>query len=160
MSPGLNNTSPCRPIERRDEWSAGGVIYRYDASAIRVLLCLQRKLSGRRSYCLPKGHLEPGETPEQAAVREVREETGLRVSIQCPLGSYEYVFSSDGRRICKRVDMFLMRFESHESRHTDETEGMIWCDRDQALGLNPYEGERAAIERAYEIIERGTPPGR
>lgn len=64
--------------------------------------------AGRVEWCLPKGHLEDGETPEDAAVREIEEETGIRGRIVGPLGTIDYWFSAEGRKVHKIVHLFLL----------------------------------------------------
>jgi len=65
---------------------------------------------GRLLWSLPKGHLEPGETAEQAAEREVAEETGILGQVLLPLGDIDYWFVTEGRRVHKTVHHFLLRF--------------------------------------------------
>jgi 8-oxo-dGTP pyrophosphatase MutT (NUDIX family) len=83
-----------------EEICAGGFVVR----AGRVL-ALRRK---NGVWLAPKGHVDPGETHEQAAVREVREETGLQAEILAPLGETAYVHHEDGRPHAKRVHWYLM----------------------------------------------------
>lgn len=64
--------------------------------------------AGRVEWCLPKGHLEHGETPEDAAVREIEEETGIRGRIVGSLGTIDYWFSAEGRRVHKIVHLYLL----------------------------------------------------
>ncbi len=64
--------------------------------------------AGRLEWCLPKGHLESGETPEQAAVREIAEETGIEGRVVASLGTIDYWFSADGRRVHKKVHHYLL----------------------------------------------------
>jgi len=68
----------------------------------------RRNRSGRLEWCLPKGHIEAGETPEIAAIREVAEETGISSEILQPLGVIDYWFTGDDRRVHKKVHHFLM----------------------------------------------------
>lgn len=64
--------------------------------------------AGRVEWCLPKGHLEAGETPEEAAVREIAEETGILGRIVGSLGTIDYWFSAEGRRVHKSVHHYLL----------------------------------------------------
>ncbi|OGS05195.1 MAG: hypothetical protein A3G41_02665 [Elusimicrobia bacterium RIFCSPLOWO2_12_FULL_59_9] len=88
-----------------EEFSAGGVVL----DERRVLLVLVRNLRGEKVWTFPKGHVEPGETPRQAALREVEEETGYRCHILRPLSEVNYAFQRQGRRVRKKVQWFLMR---------------------------------------------------
>ncbi|MEO6792759.1 MAG: NUDIX hydrolase, partial [Mycobacterium sp.] len=69
---------------------------------------------GRMLWSLPKGHIEVGETAEQTAIREVAEETGVQGDVLAVLGSIDYWFVTDGRRVHKTVHHYLMRFSSGE----------------------------------------------
>lgn len=68
----------------------------------------RRNRAGRLEWCLPKGHIEAGETPEEAAIREVAEETGIDADIIRPIGVIDYWFTGDDRRVHKVVHHFLM----------------------------------------------------
>jgi 8-oxo-dGTP pyrophosphatase MutT (NUDIX family) len=68
--------------------------------------------AGRIEWCLPKGHLEEGETPEDAAVREIEEETGIRGQVLGCLGTINYWFSAEGRRVHKLVHHYLLKATS------------------------------------------------
>src|SRR5215204_5867326 len=87
------------------ERSAGGVVVRGDQAI--VIVPTRRGASGQRVLALPKGHVDPGETPEQTAAREVREETGVDADLVEKLGEVRYFYQRDGKRIFKRVAFFL-----------------------------------------------------
>ncbi len=90
------------------EVSAGGVVVdRRDPNASAAVIARLNR-AGRAEWCLPKGHLEGGETAAEAAVREVAEETGIVGEILDTLGSIDYWFFAEGRRIHKVVHLFLM----------------------------------------------------
>ena len=89
-----------------DETSAGGVVINTDRTKVALIGRLDRR--GRLLWSLPKGHIEEGETPEQTAVREVAEETGILGEIIRPLGTIDYWFVAERRRIHKTVHHFLM----------------------------------------------------
>lgn len=100
---------PWRPTPRTvEEVSAGGLVVDDGDGVPRAALIARVNRAGRLEWCLPKGHLEPGETPEQAAVREIAEETGIQGQVVAPLGSIDYWFSASGRRIHKTVHHFLL----------------------------------------------------
>src|SRR5947209_17489521 len=91
-----------------EEFSAGGVVVR--GGNVAVIVPVKRDAQGRRVLGLPKGHPEAGETPEEAAEREVREETGLATELIEPLGEVSYFYERRGRRVTKRVAVVLFRF--------------------------------------------------
>ncbi|MCZ7652952.1 MAG: NUDIX hydrolase [Thermoanaerobaculia bacterium] len=146
-----------RPGPRRDH-SAGGLVVRGE----EVLLI--STLGGRR-WQLPKGHLEAGETPEQAAVREVREETGVSGRILLPLPSIDYRYRERGRHLIdKRVDYYLLAYESGHERDYDPKEvyGAAWFPWDEALSRITFENERRVVQAAREAVARlaaGEPAG-
>ena len=76
---------------------------------MRVAVICRRNRSGRLEWCLPKGHLEGAETPEEAAVREIAEETGITGRVLETLGAIDYWFFADGHRIHKTVHLFLLQ---------------------------------------------------
>ena len=105
------------------------------------------------TWTLPKGTPDPGETREQTAVREVREETGLEVRIRRPLESIEYTFVQRGTRIHKTVHYYLMDETGGDlERHDHEFESVRWIDFDEAQGLLTFETERALVARAAEAV--------
>ena len=110
----------------------------------------------RTVWCLPKGHLEEGETPEEAALREVREETGLRAEILQSLGkiSYGFVSSQEQARILKTVHFFLMRATGGSLEdHDAEAEEAQWFPWQEALARMTYPSERALVRKALEMVE-------
>jgi 8-oxo-dGTP pyrophosphatase MutT (NUDIX family) len=101
---------PPRPSRRVlptvEETSAGGLVV--DLQRARAAVIARVNRAGRVEWCLPKGHLEEGETPEQAAVREIEEETGIRGRVLHALGTIDYWFSAEGRRVHKLVHHYLL----------------------------------------------------
>lgn len=91
-----------------EEISAGGIVVDVRSPTPRVAVIARLNRAGRVEWCLPKGHLENGETPEEAAIREVAEETGITGRVVSTLGSIDYWFSINGRRIHKTVHHYLM----------------------------------------------------
>jgi 8-oxo-dGTP pyrophosphatase MutT (NUDIX family) len=91
-----------------EEVSAGGIVVDSSLDGPRVAVIARLNRAGRLEWCLPKGHLEHGETPQQAALREVAEETGITGRVVGELGSIDYWFSVEGRRIHKTVHHYLI----------------------------------------------------
>jgi 8-oxo-dGTP pyrophosphatase MutT (NUDIX family) len=138
------------------EFSAGGVLVRrlrgsWHLAAIRP--------AGKPEgvWALPKGRIDPGETGEATALREVREETGAGGRSHGKLGDVRYVFTWDGERIFKVVSFFLVRYA--EGRLGDVPEAfrheiaeVRWLPLEDAPGLLTYKGERDMAERALARV--------
>ena len=108
---------------------------------------------GRLLWSLPKGHLEAGETLEQAAIREVAEETGITGSIIGTLGTIDFWFVVDGRRIHKTVHHFLMRAVGGELSDADiEVTKVAWVPLPQIAEQLAYSDERHLLDQASELL--------
>jgi 8-oxo-dGTP pyrophosphatase MutT (NUDIX family) len=106
-----------------------------------------------RVLSLPKGGRDPGETPEQAAAREVREETGITARVREPLGHVDYVYRRGGNRIAKTVHFYLCEFQAGDTAdHDHEVDDARWMPLAQARRRLSYPGERAMIDRALSIL--------
>jgi 8-oxo-dGTP pyrophosphatase MutT (NUDIX family) len=137
----------------RSEVSAGGVVYRREEESIEIALAARRTRRGDLAWGLAKGAIEPGETEEQAAVREVLEETGLEVDVESDLGDIRYFYVWDGVRVRKRVHFFLMRMTGGDVQdHDTEMEDVRWFPLPSAVKRAAYQGEREVIERAVERL--------
>jgi 8-oxo-dGTP pyrophosphatase MutT (NUDIX family) len=132
------------------EFSAGGLaIRRLDGEA--YLACVRVK--GGKVLALPKGHLEPGETASQAAVREVREETGIEAAIVDSLGRVEYWYVREGHRVLKSVEFFLLDYLSGSlANHDYEVWSAEWIPLDQASNRLRYRGEQDMAKTALTRI--------
>ena len=110
---------------------------------------------GRMLWSLPKGHIEVGETAEQTAVREVAEETGVQGSVLASLGSIDYWFVTDGRRVHKTVHHYLMRFASGELSDEDvEVSQVAWVPIEELTARLAYADERRLAAVADELIDK------
>ncbi len=140
-------------MKSRNEVSAGGVVYRSGANGLEFLIC---KDAGYHRWVLPKGLIGKGETPEQSALREVREETGITARLLEPLGEPEkYVYQSKGVLVFKSVYYFLMEYQSgDESLHDFEMESVQWFPFDEALSRLAYQGAKELLQRAYARIAK------
>ena len=133
------------------EFSAGGVVVRRAGGRTDVAVVRPR----RGVMALPKGHPEEGETLEQAATREVLEETGLTAQPVERLGEVSYWYTLSGERVLKGVTFFLFDYLSGSVEdHDDEVEEAAWVPLDEAPRLLSYKGER---EMAAKALERSGP---
>ncbi len=141
----MRGTRPRRPPVEQQH-SAGGLVVREG----QVLLIAT---AGGRRWQLPKGHVEEGETAEAAAVREVREETGVVGRVIAPLPSIRYSFVERGaRRIRKQVDYFLLVYVEGSEADFDpkEVDGASWFEWDEAVERLTHANERRVAARARD----------
>jgi 8-oxo-dGTP pyrophosphatase MutT (NUDIX family) len=132
------------------ETSYGGVAIRGDE-----VLVIQ-PVGRRRITALPKGGRNGRETPEETAAREVREETGVNVTVREQLGDVEYWYRRGGRRVFKTVQFFLCDYVSGSTDdHDHEVDEARWIPLERARTALSYEGERALIERALSKLASG-----
>ena len=134
------------------ETSYGGVVVRpaEDGEDFELLTIVPR---GTRVTGLPKGGADPGETPEETAAREVREETGTTVDVREPLGEVSYWYRRNGRRIHKTVHFFLCRYVSGDTAdHDHEVDDARWIPLRDAERLLTYPAERRLAELAQSKI--------
>ncbi len=141
----------------RNEVSAGGIVFRPhdDGNGHDVVLILTHE--GR--WQLPKGWIEEGESPEQAAVREVREEGGVDGDIIGPLDTIEYWYTStydpEPVRVHKHVHMFLLHYTGGTTDdHDDECEDARWFEIGAAEQKLAFKDERRMVSMAREALER------
>ena len=132
-------------LTRVSETSAGGFVLSAD-SPLRVALIGRESRSGRIDWCVPKGHPEGEEDLQQAAIREIFEETGLEVEIIDQLGEIKYEFSASGKLITKTVHHFLMRqtggFLTIENDPQQEAVDVQWFEIDSLHQVLAHENER------------------
>jgi 8-oxo-dGTP pyrophosphatase MutT (NUDIX family) len=113
-----------------------------------VLLIRVSDIKGRPVWSFPKGRLDAGETPAQAALREVLEETGWCCRIEADLSTTEYWFQREGRRFRKTVVWFKMSALEEAGVPDGEVEEVQWVDREVALGRLTYPSDVALLSQA------------
>ena len=134
----------------RREFSAGGVLVKGD----QVLLI--KNPSG--VWTFPKGLVEEGETPEEAAVREVLEETGVEGEILKPLGDITYWYTLRGERVFKRVRYYLMRYLRGDPKPSWEVKDAKFFHLQEARKLLKYKGDKEILSKALSYIQDHTLP--
>jgi 8-oxo-dGTP pyrophosphatase MutT (NUDIX family) len=144
-------SQPARVYAKRvDEVSAGGLVI--DTTGKLGLLIGrrdQKDASGKKIlWSLPKGHIEEGETPEQAAIREVAEETGIQSEIEKPLGIIDFWFMAGGKRIHKTVHHYLFRESGGLlAAQESEVDEVAWFPLNQIIDKLAYPDEKKLIAR-------------
>jgi ADP-ribose pyrophosphatase YjhB (NUDIX family) len=140
-----------RAREARVETSAGGVIYRWRGEVPHILLIRD----SYQHWGLPKGHLERGETPDRAALREVHEETGLGdLVLGPPLRTIDWFFRNDGRLIHKYCHFFLIEAPTGDTVPQAE-EGITaccWVPLPEAMAQITYENAREVLRLAADAL--------
>jgi 8-oxo-dGTP pyrophosphatase MutT (NUDIX family) len=138
--------------------SAGGVIYRRGRGEESIEVALVR-VGPKNRWQLPKGLVEPGETPEATAVREVREEAGVQGELVAPLEAIEYwyVGTHEGHervRFHKRVHFFLLEYrEGDVQDHDYEVSEARWAPIGEAESLLAFGSEKKVMARAHELLK-------
>ena len=137
-----------------DEVSAGGLVLDGQRANAALIGRLDRR--GRLLWSLPKGHIEAGETAEQAAMREVAEETGIRGRVLMPLGTIDYWFVAEDRRVHKTVHHFLLEAVGGELSDEDvEVTEVAWVPLGELDAQLAYVDERRLVRRAAELLGDG-----
>ena len=150
-----NSSATKAKVETSDQVSAGGVAFRWkDSEPEMVIVCMKPKLR----WQLPKGIVDPGETPEEAAVREVNEEGGVETERLGLIETIEYWYRSmkNGKpvRFHKFVHFYLLEYRGGDvANHDHEVEEARWVSFEVALELLEFKSEREVVEKAVETIK-------
>ena len=139
----------------KSEYSAGGVVYRHNGKGYEIAVVSRPR---HTDWSLPKGHLEAGETREQAAIREVKEETGLDARIVGELGEVVYFFSKPkGGRVRKSVFHYLMEATSNTLGGPNwEVAEVRMVPISEVYTLLSYENDRTIVRKAQAALEAGS----
>lgn len=157
--PRQRSPAPCRDgavarLRRATAISAGGIVIRSFEGIPHLVAGRRRRQRDGVSWTLPKGTPNPDETLEEAALREVAEETGLQVRLLAPLDAIEYWFVQGGARIHKTVHYWLMEPVGGDIGHHDhEFDEVRWVPLGEASAILTFETERALVARAAAVAE-------
>ncbi len=148
------STRAARRLPVVEAVSAGGVVWRRAPDGgVEVVIGFQAR---EERWGLPKGTRERGETIEAAALREVTEETGLRVALGAKAGVIDYWFARDGRRFRKRVHHWLMTAAGGDFADRDrEFDEVVWAPAAEALARITFATERDILEKALAMLAEG-----
>lgn len=136
-----------------NETSAGGLVLDRRGPEANGALIGRLDRRGRLLWSLPKGHVEEGETHEDAAVREVEEETGIRGRVVAALGTIDYWFVAEDRRIHKTVHHYLLEASGGELSDDDiEVDEVAWVPLTELHSRLAYAGERRLAETAADLL--------
>ena len=137
------------------EFSAGGLVVRRMRGAPYIAAV---RVKRGTVLALPKGHIEPGESGAETAVREVREETGVEGRLVEKLDDIRYWYSRDGARVLKVVSFFLLSYRSGSVRdyQREEVDGAEWVPLDEAPQRLAYKGEKEMAKLALsKLADKG-----
>lgn len=151
--------NPSTPkVETLDQISAGGVAFRWQDSDVEIaIVCVRPKLR----WQLPKGIVDPGESPAMTAVREVKEEAGIETELIKLIETIEYWYRSvkNGKpvRFHKFVHFYLLEYTGGDVlNHDHEAEESRWVSFDNAMEMLAFESEREVVVKAQEMITART----
>ena len=124
-----------------------------DERGRRAALIARHDRHGRLLWSLPKGHVEEGETPEATAVREIAEETGIRGRVVAPLGTIDFWFVAEGRRVHKTVHHYLLLAVGGELSDTDvEVVEVAWVPLEELADKLAYDDERRLVDQVPRLL--------
>ncbi|WP_129358263.1 MULTISPECIES: NUDIX hydrolase [Micrococcaceae] len=148
--------TPPSPLPTVEEVSAGGIVVDLKTSGQPVAIIARINRGGRLEWCLPKGHPEGQETNEEAACREIEEETGIAGNVLAPLGSIDYWFTVSGHRVHKTVHHFLLEatggYLTTEKDPDHEAIDVAWSNIDDLGRKLSFPNERRIADIAREYI--------
>jgi 8-oxo-dGTP diphosphatase len=152
-----NGRKPSKPSGKRKrqvsrEHSAGGIVFREEDGQIAVLVT---QSSAHDGWIFPKGHLEHGETSSDAALREVKEETGVDARIVERVGTIRYGFRARGRQISKTALFYLMEYVGGIiTDESSEVNAVLWLPQGQVAGKLSFANEAGLWAKAQGLLEQ------
>ena len=149
-----NHQQRQRYAKRVDEVSAGGLVIDFSGTKGLLIGRLDVKDANREKllWSLPKGHIEPGETPEEAAIREVAEETGIQSEISRELGVIDFWFMAGGKRIHKTVHHYLFKEVGGSlAPQVTEVDEVRWFPLEEIVDRLAYPDEKKLIARSGDL---------
>lgn len=150
------NEKTVAKIKTIEQISAGGAVFRLNNSGIEFAIV---SVKPSRRWQLPKGIIDEGETPEQAAIREVREEAGIEAELLDKIETIEYWYFGEYKnervRFHKLVHFFLMEFVSGDVKdHDHEIAEAGWVSANEAVEMLAFKSERKILEKAVALIQK------
>jgi 8-oxo-dGTP diphosphatase len=149
-------STPTTNVATLDQVSAGGVAFRWRNSKPEIAIVLMKP---RLRWQLPKGIVDPGESPEATALREVREEAGIETDLLHLIETIEYWYRSTkyGKpvRFHKFVHFYLLKYKGGDvSDHDHEVEEARWVSLDSAIDMLAFKSEREVVEKARKMVSK------
>ncbi|MDR3360514.1 MAG: NUDIX hydrolase [Bifidobacteriaceae bacterium] len=145
------------PLPVVEEVSAGGLVVDAIGGVAHAAVIARRNRGGRLEWCLPKGHVEAGETPPEAAVREILEETGIAGQVIRHLGSVDYWFVGRANRVHKVVHHYLLSAQGGELTADNdpdaEAEDAAWVPLAELRERLAYPNERRLVQLARRVLD-------
>ena len=142
--------SGAHQINMKREYSAGGIVLNNG----KVLLIKNAALRDpKKAYWgFPKGHIDPGESSKEAAVREIKEETKIGAEIVSKLGESQYVFTRSGEKVVKHVVYYLLKYKYGEIEAQElEVLEVKWFDPEEAMGLLSFKKDQEFLRQALKV---------
>ncbi|WP_068402532.1 NUDIX hydrolase [Kribbia dieselivorans] len=148
-----------RRLPAVEERSAGGVVVDVHEGQARIAVIARRNRAGRLEWCLPKGHIEVGETLPETAAREVAEETGITARVLVELGTIDYWFATHDRRVHKFVHHYLLEaiggYLTIENDPDQEAVDVAWLPLGEAPRHLTFPNERRIAREAWRRLAGG-----
>lgn len=158
FDPGIGDTTQMveSTMQMITEWSAGGIVLRRNEAKQIEVLVIQH--STHKGWSFPKGWVEPGETPQQAAIREVEEESGVRAEIIADLPPTRYFFvNREKQRVAKTVTWYLMRYVGEGNQtHAYEVAAVEWLPLESVHARLTYKNDKELFSVALGEIVKAT----